>query len=79
MPGSGRSTLPDRSHPAAVVPVLPRIDMRGTMGRITLSNQPKTVHFNQWEGVTVYFDQAPKMGATDATAKVLWSTKGDNP
>ncbi len=65
--------------PAAVVPVLPRIDMQGTMGRITLSNQPKTVHFNQWEGVTVYFDQAPKVGATDATAKVLWSTKGDNP
>ena len=65
--------------PADVVPALPRIDMQGTMGRITLSNQPKTVHFNQWEGVTVYFDQAPKKGATDATAKVLWSTKGDTP
>ena len=52
--------------PADVVPVLPRIDMQGTMGHITLSNQPKTVHFNQWEGVTVYFDQAPKQGATDA-------------
>jgi branched-chain amino acid transport system substrate-binding protein len=63
--------------PAAVVPVLPRIDMQGTMGHVTLSNEPKTVHFNQWEGVTVYFDQAPKKGATDATAKVLWSTKGD--
>ena len=65
--------------PADVVPVLPRIDMQGTMGHITLSNQPKTVHFNQWEGVKVYFDQAPKQGATDATAKVLWSTKGDTP
>ena len=48
------------------MPVLPRIDMQGTMGRITLSSQPKTVHFNQWEGVKVYFDQAPKQGATDA-------------
>jgi branched-chain amino acid transport system substrate-binding protein len=65
--------------PADVVPALPRIDMQGTMGRITLSNQPKTVHFNQWEGVTVYLDQAPKQGATDASAKVLWSTKGDTP
>ena len=65
--------------PADVVPALPRIDMQGTMGRIKLSNQPKTVHFNQWEGVKVYFDQAPKQGATDASAKVLWSTKGDTP
>jgi branched-chain amino acid transport system substrate-binding protein len=65
--------------PADVVPALPRIDMQGTMGRITLSNQPKTVHFNQWEGVKVYFDQAPKQGATDASAKVLWSTMGDTP
>jgi branched-chain amino acid transport system substrate-binding protein len=61
---------------ADVVPVLPRIDMQGTMGRITLSYQPNTVHFNQWEGVTVYFDQAPKKGATDASAKVLASIKG---
>ena len=57
--------------PADVVPALPRIDMQGTMGRITLSNEPKTVHFNQWDGVQVYFDQAPKQGATDASAKVL--------
>ena len=66
-------------EPADVVPVLPRIDMQGTMGHITLSNQPKSVHFNQWEGVTVYFDQAPKKGSTDATAKVLWSTNGNTP
>lgn len=66
-------------EPAEVVPVLPRLDMQGTMGRITLSNQPNTVHFNQWEGVKVYFDQAPKEGATDATAKVLWSTDGNTP
>jgi branched-chain amino acid transport system substrate-binding protein len=59
-----------------VVPVLPRIDMLGTMGRIRLSNEPKTVHFNQWDGITVYFDQAPKQGATDATAKVLAGIKG---
>ncbi|MDX6598423.1 MAG: branched-chain amino acid transport system substrate-binding protein [Gaiellales bacterium] len=65
--------------PADVVPALPRIDMQGTMGRITLSNQPKTVHFNQWEGVKVYFDQAPKQAATDASAKVLWSTTGETP
>jgi len=65
--------------PAAVVPVLPRIDMEGTLGRITLSSQPKTVHYNQWEGVTVYFDQAPKKGATDATAKVLTGIKGSAP
>ena len=31
--------------PADVVPALPRIDMQGTMGRITLSNQPKTRAF----------------------------------
>jgi branched-chain amino acid transport system substrate-binding protein len=65
--------------PAAVVPMLPRIDMEGTLGRITLSAQPKTVHYNQWEGVTVYFDQAPKKGATDATAKVLTGIKGSGP
>jgi ABC-type branched-subunit amino acid transport system substrate-binding protein len=65
--------------PAAVVPVLPRIDMEGTLGRITLSSQPKTVHYNQWEGVTVYFDQAPKKGATDATAKVLTGIRGSAP
>jgi branched-chain amino acid transport system substrate-binding protein len=64
---------------ADVVRVLPRIDMQGTMGRITLSSQPNTVHFNQWEGVTVYFDQAPKKGTTDATAKVIASTTGHNP
>ena len=62
-----------------VVPVLPRIDMPGTMGHIRLSNQPKTVHFNQWDGITVYFDQAPKQGATDATAKVIASIKGQAP
>jgi branched-chain amino acid transport system substrate-binding protein len=61
--------------PAAVVPVLPRLDLQGTMGRIRLSNTPETVHFNQWEGVTVYFDQASKKGATDATAKVVASVK----
>lgn len=61
--------------PAAVVPVLPRLDMAGTMGRIRLSSTPNTVHYNQWEGVTVYFDQASKKGATDATAKVLASVK----
>jgi ABC-type branched-subunit amino acid transport system substrate-binding protein len=62
--------------PADVVPVLPRLDMQGTMGRIRLSSTPKTVHYNQWDGVTVYFDQAPKKGATDATAKVLAGIKG---
>jgi branched-chain amino acid transport system substrate-binding protein len=65
--------------PAAVVPVLPRIDIDGTMGRITLSNQINTVHFNQWEGVPVYFDQALKKGATDADAKVLASIKNPGP
>ena len=65
--------------PAAVVPMLPRIDMEGTLGRITLSSQPKSVHYNQWEGVKVYFDQAPKAGATDATAKVLAGIKGSGP
>lgn len=62
--------------PAAVVPVLPRIDVLGTMGHITLSSTPDSVHYNQWDGVTVYFDQATKKGATDATAKVLASVKG---
>jgi branched-chain amino acid transport system substrate-binding protein len=62
--------------PAAVVPVLPRIDLPGTMGHITLSSTPDSVHYNQWDGITVYFDQAPKKGATDATAKVLASVKG---
>ena len=65
--------------PADVIPVLPRIDMQGTMGHITLSNQPGTVHFNQWEGVTVYFDQATKQGATDATAKVMCEHQGRTP
>ena len=65
--------------PADVVPVLPRIDMQGTLGRIRLSNKPSTVHFNQWEGVTVYFDQAPKKGATDATAKLIASITGHSP
>jgi branched-chain amino acid transport system substrate-binding protein len=65
--------------PADVIPVLPRIDMQGTTGRIKLSNQPGTVHFNQWEGVTVYFDQATKAGATDANAKVLAAIKGRLP
>jgi branched-chain amino acid transport system substrate-binding protein len=65
--------------PKDVIPVLPRIDMQGTMGRITLSNQPGTVHFNQWEGVTVYFDQATKKGATDATAKLVASITGRAP
>jgi ABC-type branched-subunit amino acid transport system substrate-binding protein len=64
---------------ADVVPVLPRIDMQGTMGHIRLTNQVKTVHFNQWDGITVYFDQAPKQGATDATAKVLASIEGHAP
>jgi branched-chain amino acid transport system substrate-binding protein len=62
--------------PSAVVPALPRIDMPGTQGHITLSNRPGTLHFNQWEGVTVYFDQATKQGATDATAKVVASIPG---
>ncbi|HEY3614441.1 MAG TPA: ABC transporter substrate-binding protein [Gaiellales bacterium] len=63
------------SAPAAVVQALPRIDMLGTMGRIRLSNMAGTVHYNQWEGVAVYFDQAAKKGATDATARVLGSVK----
>jgi branched-chain amino acid transport system substrate-binding protein len=65
--------------PADVVPVLPRIDMQGTLGRVTLSNQPKTVHFNQWEGVPVYFDQATKKGVTDVNAKVLATIKNTQP
>jgi branched-chain amino acid transport system substrate-binding protein len=65
--------------PADVIPVLPRIDMQGTMGRITLSNKPGTVHFNQWEGVTVYFDQATKKGATDSNARVIATIKGHAP
>jgi len=62
--------------PADVIPVLPRIDMQGTMGHITLSSMPGTVHFNQWEGVPVYFDQAPKSGTTDTTAKLIATVKG---
>ena len=65
--------------PADVIPTLPRIDMQGTVGHITLSNKPGTVHFNQWDGVTVYFDQATKQGATDSTAKVIASIKGESP
>jgi branched-chain amino acid transport system substrate-binding protein len=65
--------------PADVIPTLPRIDMQGTVGHITLSNKPGTVHFNQWDGVTVYFDQATKKGATDSTAKVIASIKGESP
>ena len=42
------------------------------MGEITLSNKPGTVHFNQWEGVTVYFDQASKKGATNSDAKLIF-------
>ncbi len=61
------------------MPVLPRIDMQGTLGHITLSNQPATVHFNQWEGVDVYFDQATKKGSTDANAKVLATIKNAGP
>jgi len=62
--------------PADVIPVLPRIDLQGTMGHIKLSNKPGTVHFNQWEGVTVYFDQATKLGALDSTAKVIATIDG---
>ena len=62
--------------PADVIPVLPRIDMQGTLGHITLSNKPGTVQFNQWDGVTVYFDQASKKGATDSTAKLIARIKG---
>jgi branched-chain amino acid transport system substrate-binding protein len=65
--------------PADVIPVLPRLDMAGTLGRITLSNKPGTVHFNQWDGVTVYFDQATKKGATDSTAKLIARIKGKGP
>ena len=65
--------------PADVIPVLPRIDMQGTLGHITLSNKPGTVHFNQWDGVTVYFDQATKKGATDSTAKLIARIKGQSP
>jgi hypothetical protein len=53
--------------------------MQGTMGRITLSSERNTVNFNQWLGVTVYFDQARKQGSTDADAKVVWSTRGHTP
>jgi ABC-type branched-subunit amino acid transport system substrate-binding protein len=65
--------------PADVIPVLPRIDMQGTLGHITLSNKPGTVHFNQWDGVTVYFDQASKKGATDSNAKLIASITGHSP
>ena len=59
--------------------MLPRIDMQGTLGHITLSNKPGTVHFNQWDGVTVYFDQATKKGATDSNAKLIATIKGQAP
>jgi branched-chain amino acid transport system substrate-binding protein len=64
---------------ADVIPALPRIDMLGTMGHIRLVNKPGTVHFNQWEGITVYFDQASKKGATDPTARVIATIKGSSP
>ena len=53
------------------MPALPRIDMQGTTATSRSRTSPGTLHFNQWEGVKVYFDQATKQGATDATAKVL--------
>jgi branched-chain amino acid transport system substrate-binding protein len=59
--------------PADVIPVLPKLDLLGTTGRITLSHKPGTVHFNQWEGVTVYFDQAAKQDETDTNASVIAS------
>jgi hypothetical protein len=65
--------------PADVIPALPRIDIEGTLGRITLSNKPGTVHFNQWDGVTVYFDQATKKGAIDGTAKLVARIRGQTP
>ena len=54
--------------------------MPGSLGRITLSNKPGTVHFNQWDGVTVYFDQATKKGATDgmSTAKLIARIRGES-
>jgi branched-chain amino acid transport system substrate-binding protein len=66
--------------PADVIPELPRIDMPGSLGRITLSNKPGTVDFNQWDGVTVYFDQATKKGATDgrSTAKLIARIRGES-
>jgi hypothetical protein len=59
--------------------MLPRIDMLGTMGRIRLSSSPGTVHYNQWDGVTVYFDQATKKGAIDGTAKLVARIRGQMP
>jgi ABC-type branched-subunit amino acid transport system substrate-binding protein len=65
--------------PADVIPVLPRIDMQGTLGHITLSNKPGTLHFNQWEGIPVFFDQATKTGVNDSNAKLIASIKGQSP
>lgn len=64
--------------PADVIPVLPQINMQGTLGHITLSEKPGTVHFNQWDGVTVYFDQASKKGQMDGTAKLIATIKGSS-
>ena len=62
-------------EPGDLVPALPKLDFEGTTGNITLTREKGTVHWNQWEDITVFFKQFTKKGQTDAKTKTVYTTK----
>ncbi len=62
-------------EPGDLVEALPELDFEGTTGNITLTREKGTVHWNQWEDITVFFKEFTKKGQTDADAKLVYTAE----
>jgi len=61
--------------PSDLVRVLPSVSFQGTTGQISFSHVRGTVHYNQWENVTMFFKSFTKVNQTDAQAKVIYVSR----
>ncbi|NIR29362.1 MAG: ABC transporter substrate-binding protein [Gammaproteobacteria bacterium] len=63
------------AKPAALVETLPAVSFEGTTGQIGFQRKEGTVHFNQWEGFSMFFKEMTAQGQTGAEAKPVYSVK----
>ncbi|MGH7490476.1 MAG: hypothetical protein ACREMY_33415, partial [bacterium] len=64
------------TDPAKLVAALPSIQIEGTTDpNLKFSNQAGTVHFNQWENLTMFFKQFTASGQGDDDAQLVFTSK----
>lgn len=64
------------TDPAKLVTALPNIQIVGTTDpTLKFSHQEGSVHFNQWENLTMFFKQFTAAGQGDADARLVFTSK----